>query len=56
MKTNALVMEEQIAILTKTIEALCKTIEDYYVQVAFMTNKIENLGESNQTANNPPKL
>ena len=31
-------------------------MEDRDVQMASMMNKIESLGESNQTADNPPKL
>ena len=56
MTTNALAMEEQLAILTKTIEALCKMVEDRDVQMASMMNKIESLGESNQATDNRPKL
>ncbi|GFZ19590.1 hypothetical protein Acr_28g0002950 [Actinidia rufa] len=56
MTTNALAIEEQLVILTKTVEALCKTMEDRDVQMASMMNKIESLGESNQVTDNPPKL
>ncbi|GFY85494.1 hypothetical protein Acr_04g0002320 [Actinidia rufa] len=56
MTTNMLAMEEQLVVLTKTIEVLCKAIEDRDVQMASMMNKIESMGESNQAADNPPKL
>ena len=56
MTTNSLAMEEQLAILTKTVEALYKTMEDSDVQMASMMNKLESLGESSQATDNPPKL
>ncbi|GFS40205.1 hypothetical protein Acr_00g0067160 [Actinidia rufa] len=56
MTTNALAMKERLAILTKIVEALCKTMEDRDVQMASMMNKLESLGESNQAADNPLKL
>ncbi|GFZ21692.1 hypothetical protein Acr_29g0008540 [Actinidia rufa] len=55
MTTNALAMEEQLAILKKIIEALCKTMQDRDVQMASMMSKLESLGESNQVADNLPK-
>ena len=54
MTTYTLAMEEQLVVLTKTVEALCKTMEDHDVQMASMMNKIESLGESNQIVDNPP--
>ena len=56
MTTNALAMEEQLAVLIKIIKALCKTMEDRDVQMASMMNKIESLEELNQATDNPPKL
>ncbi|GFS35682.1 hypothetical protein Acr_00g0041460 [Actinidia rufa] len=38
LTTNALTMEEQLAILTKTVKALCQTMEDRDVQMASMMN------------------
>ena len=56
MTTNALAMEEQLVVLTKTVEALCKMMEDRDVQMASMISKIESLGELNRAIDKPPKL